>query len=121
MASALTQEQLRLFLDHVEFPAYYRDLPPSPEVLTALHVHVISKLPYENLALHYNPAHDVDLDPQHLFKKVVSNNRGRGGFCMEGAILYNNVLRAMGFDAYTAGARTRPRSEGVPQGNYPGW
>lgn len=121
MASTFTQEQLRLFLDYIDFPACYRDLPPSPEVLTALHIHVISKLPYENLGLHYNPEHYINLDPQYLFQKVVLNNRGRGGFCMEGAILYNHILRVMGFDAYTAGARTRPRTEGVPRGNYPGW
>ncbi|KAF4966603.1 hypothetical protein FSARC_5723 [Fusarium sarcochroum] len=40
---------------------------------------------------------------------------------MEIAILYNHILRAMGFDAYTAGVRTRGRLEGVPRGDYPGW
>ncbi|KPM37275.1 hypothetical protein AK830_g9294 [Neonectria ditissima] len=63
----------------------------------------------------------IELDPQHLFRKIVTDNRGRGGFCMEIAILYNHVLRAAGFDAYTAGVRTRGRLEGVPQGDYPGW
>lgn len=121
MAVAISKTQLQLFLDHVELPAYYRNQPPSAELLTAIHVHVISTLPYENLTLHYDPAHYVDLDPQHLFQKIVVHARGRGGFCMENAILYNHVLRAMGFDAYTAGVRTRLRKEGVPEGNYPGW
>ncbi|KAL2678673.1 hypothetical protein Neosp_009424 [[Neocosmospora] mangrovei] len=52
---------------------------------------------------------------------MIVQGRGRGGFCMEIAILYNHILRAIGFDAYTAGVRTRGRLQGVPQGNYPGW
>lgn len=86
-----------------------------------LHVHVISSLPYENLSLHYDPAHYITLDPQYLFEKMILRGRGRGGFCMEIAILYNHVLRAMGFNAYTAPGRTRMRTNGVPDGEYPGW
>ncbi|KAM0231270.1 hypothetical protein ACHAPO_008650 [Fusarium lateritium] len=52
---------------------------------------------------------------------MIGNNRGRGGFCMEIAILYNHMLRAIGFNAYTAGVRTRGRLEGIPHGDYPGW
>ncbi|KAJ4169089.1 hypothetical protein NW754_011021 [Fusarium falciforme] len=40
---------------------------------------------------------------------------------MEIAIFYNHILRAIGFDAYTAGVRTRGRLQGVPRGDYPGW
>ncbi|KAK7403661.1 hypothetical protein QQX98_010584 [Neonectria punicea] len=86
-----------------------------------LHTHCLSTLPYENLSLHYNATHQIELDPQHLFHKMVTDNRGRGGFCMEIAILYNHILRAAGFDAYTAGVRTRGRLQGVPRGDYPGW
>lgn len=118
---AYSQEQLRLFLDHIGLPKDKQSSPPSLSLLNALHVHTISTLAYENLSLHYDPAHDVELDPQYLFDKIVVNKRGRGGFCMEVAILYCHMLRAMGFDAYTAGVRTRSRIAGVPQGDYPGW
>lgn len=121
MAVAYTREQLDLFLDHVGLPKRLRHVPPSVNLLRSLHIHTISTFPYENLSLHYNPSHQIDLDPQSLFGKMVVNKRGRGGFCMEVAILYNHVLRAIGFDAYTAGVRTRPRTEGVPQGDFPGW
>lgn len=40
---------------------------------------------------------------------------------MENSIFYNHILRALGFNAYTAGVRIRPRVNGVPQGNYMGW
>ena len=118
---ALSPEQLSMYLDHVGLPAHYRDMPPSLELLTALHIHTQSTLPYENLTLHYDAGRYVDLDPQHLFKKMVTDGRGRGGYCLEPAILYNHVLRALGFVAYTAGARTRSRRDGVPYGDYPGW
>ena len=41
---------------------------------------------------------------------------------MEGNLLFNHVLRAAGFVAYTAGVRIRSRVEGVPVGReYTGW
>ncbi|RYP87422.1 hypothetical protein DL769_000518 [Monosporascus sp. CRB-8-3] len=82
---------------------------------------MISTVPYDNLSLHYNPTHSISIDPQHLFQKIVANKRGRGGYCMEIAILYNHVLIGLGFDAYTVGVRTRPRIQGVPEGDFPGW
>ena len=121
---AYSEEQVGQFLEHIGFPERLRKsdkLRPSPALLTALHTHTITTLPYENLSIHYSPEHSINLDPQHLFRKIVLNKRGRGGYCMENAILYNHILRAMGFDAYTAGARTRHRIEGVPQGDFPGW
>ena len=122
MASAYSQEQLNQFYTHIDFPQVLREQPePSLRVLEALHQHTLSTLPYENLSLHYNADHRISLDPQHLFQKMITDKRGRGGFCMEVAILYNHMLRAIGFDAYTAGVRTRGRLEGVPQGDYPGW
>ncbi|KAF6817568.1 arylamine n-acetyltransferase 1 [Colletotrichum plurivorum] len=121
MASAYTTKQLAQFLDHIGVPTAFRHAPPSLQLLTVLHVHTISTSPYENLSLHYNPSHEINLEPQHLFEKIITNKRGRGGFCMEVAILYNHMLRALGFDAYTAGVRTRPRIQGVPQGDFPGW
>ncbi|RSL57863.1 hypothetical protein CEP51_014164 [Fusarium floridanum] len=122
MASAYNQEQLQQFFNHIALPQALREEPkPSLQFLKSLHIHSLSTFPYENLSLHYNASHEIDLDPQHLFRKMVTDNRGRGGFCMEIAILYNHVLRAVGFDAYTAGVRTRGRLEGVPRGDYPGW
>ncbi|EEU43315.1 uncharacterized protein NECHADRAFT_44961 [Fusarium vanettenii 77-13-4] len=119
--SGYSQEQLDQFFDHVDLPQHLRGQPPSLTLLEALHIHTLSTLPYENLSIHYSPSHRVDLNPQHLFQKIIIQGRGRGGFCMEIAILYNHILRAIGFDAYTAGVRTRGRLQGVPQGDYPGW
>ncbi|KAH7305788.1 hypothetical protein B0I35DRAFT_443292 [Stachybotrys elegans] len=121
MESAYDRQQVQQYFEYVGLPQHLRGEPPSLVLLKALHIHTLSTLPYENLSIHYNPAHQIELDPQRLFQKMVVEARGTGGFCMEIAILYNHVLRAVGFDAYTAGVRTRGRLDGVPHGEYPGW
>jgi arylamine N-acetyltransferase len=124
MASALSPQQVSAFLDYIQLPTKYRS-ENNPilnlEYLTALHVHTISAIPYDNLSLHYSPTHKISIDPQVTFKKIVENARGRGGYCMENSILFNHVLRALGFTVYTAGVRIRLRTDGIPDGPYTGW
>ncbi|KAI2628302.1 cysteine proteinase [Xylaria nigripes] len=116
-----TREQIDQFLDHIQLPRKYHHAPPSYALLKTLHTYMLAAVPYENLAIHYNPTHSVEIDPQHLFRKIVVNKRGRGGYCMENAILYNHILVGLGFDAYTVGVRTRLRLGGLPSGDFPGW
>jgi len=40
---------------------------------------------------------------------------------MENSILFNHILRGLGFEVYTAGVRIRIREGGVPKGDYIGW
>ncbi|KAF2648983.1 cysteine proteinase [Lophiostoma macrostomum CBS 122681] len=124
MASAYSSEQIAAFLTHIELPQKYH--PANGPVhnlkyLTALHVHTISAIPYDNLALHYSPTHKISINPQHAFNKIVTNKRGRGGYCMEVSIMFNHVLRALGWNVYTAGVRIRHRKDGIPEGEYIGW
>ncbi|KAI9641401.1 hypothetical protein NHQ30_010203 [Ciborinia camelliae] len=126
MASAYSSEQIDLYEEYICLPSQYRrrnNPPRTLNYLTSLHIHQISTIPYENLSLHYSPDHSVSLDPQTLFAKIISNARGRGGYCLEGSTFFNHVLRALGFQVYTAGVRIRRRStqDGVPRGDYIGW
>ncbi|KAK4505200.1 hypothetical protein PRZ48_003163 [Zasmidium cellare] len=91
MASAYTRDQVVSYLDYIGLPKDLHNAPPTLDLLKQLHTYTISKLPYENLSLHYNPSHSIDLDPQQLFAKIVTNNRGRGGFCMEIALLEDHI------------------------------
>jgi arylamine N-acetyltransferase len=124
MASTYTKLQLEKYFSHIDLPPEYR-LEAQPalnfDFLTALHIHQISAVPYENLSLHYSASHTISLDPQALYRKIVTNGRGRGGYCMELASFFNHILRSLGFAAITAGVRIRPRSGGVPEGSYIGW
>lgn len=124
MASAYSPEQISAFLHHIQLPEkYHPQNNPAHDVafLNALHVHTISEVPYENLSLHYSPTRTISIDPQDAFRKIVESGRGRGGYCMENSILFNHVLRGLGFNAYTAGVRIRLRENGVPSGDYIGW
>ena len=40
---------------------------------------------------------------------------------MENSLFYNQVLKGLGFRAYTVGVKIRHRIDGVPQGDYIGW
>jgi arylamine N-acetyltransferase len=124
MASAYSLAQIEQYEEHVSLPLRFRNASNPPldaAYLTALHIHQISSVPYENLVLHYSTHHTVSLHPQILFQKIVIDKRGRGGYCMETSIFFNHVLRALGFTVYTAGVRIRPRVGGVPGGDYIGW
>jgi hypothetical protein len=124
MASAYTPSQIQQYEEYVSLPSRFRQASKpalDAEYLTALHIHQISSVPYENLVLHYSTTHAVSLDPQVLFKKIVADARGRGGYCMENGIFFHHVLRALGFTVYLTGVRIRPRVGGVPGGDYTGW
>ncbi|KAK4693254.1 hypothetical protein P7C71_g4111, partial [Lecanoromycetidae sp. Uapishka_2] len=121
--SAYTEEQIDRYLSDISLPArFQRKSNPTKNIdyLNALHTHQLSTIPYENLAIHYSKDHKVSLDPQKIYEKIMAG-RGRGGYCMENTIFFNHVLRALGFQVYTAGARVRPRVNGIPQGDYLGW
>lgn len=124
MASVYSQEQIARFLSYAKLPARYQQLDKIPRdlrFLTVLTTHTLSTCPYENLSLHFSPEHRIDLNPQVLYRKIVTEARGRGGYCMENSIFFNHILRGLGFDVYTAGVRIRPRVDGVPGGEYMGW
>ncbi|KAK1756829.1 arylamine N-acetyltransferase, pineal gland isozyme NAT-10 [Echria macrotheca] len=118
--------QVAQYLDHIGLPqSFHPSAGPKLDIhyLTTLFTHQITTVPYENLQIHYSQTHTVDLDPQVLFTKIVTNNRGRGGYCMETALFFKHILHALGFaDAYTAGVRIRLRGpDGVPAGPYIGF
>lgn len=77
-------------------------------VLSALIRHHLYDIPFENLDLHYSPSKHVCLDPDYIFDKVVGSGRGprgRGGWCFEHNLLFATVLRTLGYDVMSTGAR----------------
>ncbi|KAF1974415.1 cysteine proteinase [Bimuria novae-zelandiae CBS 107.79] len=124
MTASLSPDQLSAYIQHIGLPTrFHPNSKPTHDIafLTALHVHTISTIPYDNLTLHYSTSKKISIDPQHAFKKIVTDGRGRGGYCMENSILFYHVLRGLGFDAFMAGVRMRLRENGVPSGDYIGW
>jgi arylamine N-acetyltransferase len=124
MASpTFSPSQLEAYFNRIQLPTEYRPAsspPLSLKFLTALHIHHITTIPYENLCMHYSKDRIISLSPQDLFKKIVTKNCGRGGYCMESSLLFLHILRDLGFSVYPTGVRIRLREDGVPVGEYTG-
>ncbi|KAF1950886.1 arylamine N-acetyltransferase 1 [Byssothecium circinans] len=82
--------------------------------LGLLQKHHLAEIPFENLTLHYSPHRQVCLHPEELFKKIIGDGNGRGGYCMENNGLFGTLLYSLGFNVYSAGAR-------VYTGHWTGW
>jgi arylamine N-acetyltransferase len=125
--SAFNEEQVSAFLEYIGIPVslrqqrYSGDAAQDIQLLTRLQTYMISAIPYENLWLHYNPTHTNSIKPQDTFTNVVSNRRGRGGYCFQVSIFFNHMLRALGFPAYLAPVQIRLRVDGIPHGDFTGW
>jgi arylamine N-acetyltransferase len=121
-----TLSQISDYLHHISLPQQFHpgaDSKPDLGMLTALQRHHLGSIPFENLALHYSPSRTptrtVSLDPQAVYDKFI--NRRRGGYCMEQNMFFNYMLRGLGFQVYSTGARVRRREHGIPVGDYIGW
>ncbi|KAK2877234.1 hypothetical protein FQN49_001309 [Arthroderma sp. PD_2] len=73
------------------------------EALFRLQRQHLVTFPFSNLVLHYSQHHTISLDPDVLFQKMVE--RGLGGYCVENTGLFAIVLRTLGFQFYSGGAR----------------
>ncbi|KAL8829903.1 MAG: hypothetical protein Q9191_001746 [Dirinaria sp. TL-2023a] len=121
------REQISAYFDHVKLPlevqqnllspSFHLDTHPGDviEALRIVQIHQLSHVPFENLSIHYSPHHAVSIDAEVLFQKIVGNARGRGGYCMENNCFLGTVLRSLGFNIYSAGARV------LDGHRYTGW
>jgi len=81
MEFALTPSQVDAYLHRIGLPQKYFPASNPPidlAYITALHVHHITSIPYENLSIHYSSEHHVSLVPSVLYDKIVASGRGRG-------------------------------------------
>jgi arylamine N-acetyltransferase len=134
-SSTYNSAQLEAFFDHISLPPSKRiynisspalDEERKLRYLTLLQKHTLVTVPFENLSIHYSKSHEVKLDANVLWEKVVGRGLhgpgselkrrgGRGGYCMENNRFFGIILYSLGFDVYAAGARVKS-SEG-----FGGW
>jgi len=102
--AAYSQDQLDRYLDHISYP---RSKHPQDELqlLTELQAHHLARVPFESISLHYSPHRILSLDPDDLFQKVVE--RSMGGYCVEMNTFFGDILRALGFNVLSIGARVK--------------
>ena len=105
-----TANQLHQYLKYIQYPDYgdSSTLPqPTLENLRILIIHQLSTIPFENLSLHYttDSSPHVFTEPEAIFQKIVTNQKGRGGYCMELNTFFGTVLRGLGYRVRSVGAR----------------
>jgi arylamine N-acetyltransferase len=130
-----TQEQLNRYFDRISLPPKYRkpligdplDSLSGLALLAALQRYHLAAVPFENLDLHYSGHRRINIDPQALFHKIVEQDNGRGGYCMENNSLFGTVLRSLGYDVYSVGARVNEAAQPISASKswkgpkYDGW
>jgi arylamine N-acetyltransferase len=114
--ATFTKEQVHQIYDRINLPKTYRYDPGEESTtvargdeglkfLSALQRHHLANVPFENLELHYSPTKVINTDAQLLFEKLVTQNTGRGGYCMENNLFFGTLLRALGFSVMSTGGR----------------
>ena len=116
-----TRVQLGRYFDRLGLPIKHRKYNVSNEsaenaleYLSLLQKHHLVAIPFENLSLHYSSHRQISLHSDELYKKIVESD-SRGGYCMENTCIFGILLRSLGFQLYSAGARV---NEG---GVFNGW
>ncbi len=94
------------YLDRI---GYKGEREVSLAVLRSLHAQHIFSVPFENLDIHCGK--QITLEVSSIYKKVVEKKRG--GFCYELNLLFDGLLRELGFESSIIAARIFD-SEGVP-------
>lgn len=133
-----SSDQLGRYFDRIRLPQKYRDSAvvkggahidndAALVFLRGLQRHQLAFVPFENLNLHYSVHRTISLDSQTLFDKIVNPNSERGGYCMENSALFGAVLRTLGYDVTSVGARVNEAAQPMSASKnwigpkYDGW
>jgi arylamine N-acetyltransferase len=114
LAPTYTEAQVFRYLERIKYPLSGHLISPPPTLITlrrlvACHLDAI---PFENFSLHYSTHHSVTIDENILFDKLI--NQGKGGYCMEQNRAFSTLLRTLGYDLYTIGARVSTGDQFTP-------
>lgn len=118
---------IRTALLSVDVDEKHHDEKARLDLLAALQRYHLAAVPFENVYLHYSTHHTISIDEQELFHKIVERGSNYGGYCMENNGLFGTVLRSLGYNAYSAGARVNEAAQPVAAGKnwqgpkFDGW
>lgn len=124
------ESQISRYFSYISLPTDSQELQYTPaklheprnalKFLTILQQHQLAIVTFENLSLHYSTHHSISLDPDFLYKKIVGD--GRGGYCMENNCFFGTILRTLGFNVCSTGARVSKGADGIgPMDEFLGW
>jgi arylamine N-acetyltransferase len=89
--------------------------------LARIQLRHLAAVPFGNLALHYSTRHNISLDVEAVFEKIV--DKRLGGYCMENNVFLSTVLRSLGYQVYPTGSRVSHaiRENSPDPEGYGGW
>lgn len=119
-----TPTQLTQYLTHISYPTPSPLPPPTLQTLHLITAHQLATLPFESISLHYSPTRRLTLDPDALLAKVIGGygvGGKRGGYCMEVNTVLACVLKGLGFDVCSLGARISFATDRKEGEGYGGW
>ncbi|GAM42511.1 hypothetical protein TCE0_044f16557 [Talaromyces pinophilus] len=131
-------EKLDKYFDRIGLPAKYRqssivqtgvgsDHEAALSFLKVLERYQLAEVPFENINLHYSVQRHISIDPEKLFEKIVINESARGGYCVENNTLFGTVLRSLGYQVTSVGARVNEAAQPMSASKnwrgpkYDGW
>ncbi|KAL8939911.1 MAG: hypothetical protein Q9216_003100 [Gyalolechia sp. 2 TL-2023] len=117
-----SDDQVIKYLDSINIAILRSSIRSKQHNLTFLELlqqRQLSTYPFENLSLHYSTTYTVSLDVNVLYDKYV--NKGRGGYCMENNTFFGTVLRSLGFEVTSVGARVCGGVDGGNAESYGSW
>ncbi|KAK9311696.1 hypothetical protein V1524DRAFT_441620 [Lipomyces starkeyi] len=105
--STYSLAQLSQYYDHISLPTCHRNATAEDGLpfLTVLTKYQLAGIPFEPRAALLATSQHLSLDPQHLLHQMIEQGTNRGGYCMENDCLCGTVLRSLGFNVYSVGAR----------------
>ncbi|MEG0913788.1 MAG: arylamine N-acetyltransferase [Oscillospiraceae bacterium] len=90
---------------------YLENTEADLQTLSAVMQAQLMTVPFENLDI-VDLKRGIDMDPAHLFEKIVTNHRG--GFCFELNKLFYLLLKALDYNVYPVAARVVWRRDNIP-------
>ena len=119
-----TSKQVTRYLTHIGFVDQLESSrteysESTKAYLTELQRSHLTFVPFGNIALHYSTHHTISLDPEELYESIVVKRRG--GYCMEVNCFFASMLRSLGFNVYSGGARVNMGNKSHDEIAYMGW
>lgn len=78
-SSLLNEQQIDEYFERIELPNSHRRFDqehvPDLKFISALHAHHVTRIPYENLSLHYAKNVNISLDVSKIHDKLVRRRR----------------------------------------------
>ncbi|NWU96632.1 ARYL protein, partial [Upupa epops] len=93
------------YLARISYNESHKD--PDLQMLTAIFLHHIQAIPFENLSMHCGE--NIELDLQSTYDKIV--RKKRGGWCLESNHLLFWALQELGYDVCLLGANSYEPAE----------